>query len=198
MSVMTQEVGYMSFENAGNASGKQVTVRFRCGHSEVHTFSLTANGMQAERRFMAASISQLCRQCYNTAGHAVSIPSTNGQHPSITRALHLLNVSYSTPACVNRDQSRWAYDVQWRTMPIVDLIRKRLLAMYAADQAVCIDALAVMMPTLSQLSGVYGLSYKTIINSRGSNWLGLIVASLRDAGLDSAVLYMSGANDVNK
>lgn len=88
--------------------------------------------------------------------------------------------------------------MQWRTMPIVDLIRKRLLAMYAADQAVCIDALAVMMPTLSQLSGVYGLSYKTIINSRGSNWLGLIVASLRDAGLDSAVLYMSGANDVNK
>lgn len=188
----------MSIENAGNASGKQVTVRFRCGHSEVHTFSLSANGMQAERRFMAASISQLCRQCYNTAGRATDIVKPASQHPSITRALQLLNVAYSTPVCVNRDQSRWAYDVQWRTMPIVDLIRKRLLEMYAADQAVCIDALVVMMPILSSLSGVFGLSYKTIINYRRTNWLGLIVTSLRDAGLDSAVLYMSGGTDGNK
>lgn len=188
----------MSSDIAGNASGKQVTVRFRCGHSEVHTFSLSANGIQAERRFMAASISQLCRQCYNATGHPVSTPSTTGQHPSITRALQLLNVHYTTPVCVNRDQSRWAYDVQWRTMPVVDLIRKRLLAMYAADQAVCIDALVVMMPVLSQLSGVYGLSFKATINARSINWLGLIVGMLRDTGLDSAVLYMSGVTDADK
>jgi hypothetical protein len=179
-------------------TAKQVTVRFRCGHSEVHTFSLSANGMQAERRFMAASISQLCRQCYNTASRPIDTTKPASQHPSIARALQLLNVSYSNPVCVNRDQSRWAYDVQWRTMPVVDLIRKRLLAMYSADPAVAIDALVVMMPILSSLSGVYGLSYKTIINYRGTNWLGLIVASLRDAGLDSALLYMSGGTDGNK
>jgi len=173
--------------------GKKTEIRYRCGHTETHTFAYSQAGYAAELKVTASALTQSCSAC-----GATNYSTTRKVTSSYARAMQLLDVKYTTPLCASREKLRWVNDVQWRTMPIVDLLRKRITAMHDADPDVCDAALRVIMPTLVSLSGVFGLSARTILDSRYSNWMSLCVCSLRNAGLESAALWIGGTQDANK